>query len=242
MRQRRPAAARLEADSAYLVTSVTNNIIVGTRNTIRCAWRFYGRRSTTQSTDNSELPYYCTISNSKITNNLKRPAKPWLGSEPTTVSYQLIASACSTTIPTPWTLDSGTGNPYDAFLFKLSRTEPLRPRCRSAANVWRKTQRDAIEAELKRRLGDLKGKKERLAPERDKIARELFSALDAEQARWKAVAVAEHTASLEAHKSDMELATTLSTAPAPADQQRWVRVQLDVCTLFSFVSLLTCLC
>jgi hypothetical protein len=141
----------------------------------------------------------------------------------------------------PNPMDSGTGNPYDAFLFKLAGTEPPRPRCRSAANVWRKTQRDAIEAELKRRLGDLKGKKERLAAERDKIARELFSALDAEeQARWKAVAAAEHAASLEAHKRDMVLATTLSTAPA--DQQRWVRVRLNGSTLFYFVWLLTCLC
>ncbi|KAF9470378.1 hypothetical protein BDN70DRAFT_902157 [Pholiota conissans] len=89
--------------------------------------------------------------------------------------------------------ESGAFNPYHALMTRLTGKEVVRPRCKTGANMWRKTHREHIEAELKRRLGDLKGKRDRLAAERDKIAREMFGRLDLEEQRdWKTMVLAEH--------------------------------------------------
>ncbi|KAF9470923.1 hypothetical protein BDN70DRAFT_939329 [Pholiota conissans] len=119
--------------------------------------------------------------------------------------------------------DSGAYNPYNALMVKLTGKEVSRPRLKTAANVWRKTKRDEIEAELKRRLGDdLKEKKERLVTERDKIAREMFKRLSEEEQRhWKGVAVDEHNDVLKEYQKELELANNPSTAPA--DRQRCIQ-------------------
>ncbi|KAF8958799.1 hypothetical protein BDZ97DRAFT_1940816 [Flammula alnicola] len=111
--------------------------------------------------------------------------------------------------------DSGAYNPYHALMAKLTGKEVNRPRCKTGVNVWRKTHREEIEAELKNRLGDLKGKKDRLAAERDKIAREMFAKLDEEEQRsWKVVAMDEHSELMKEYKKDAQLANTPSTDPA----------------------------
>ncbi|KAF9470439.1 hypothetical protein BDN70DRAFT_939712 [Pholiota conissans] len=119
--------------------------------------------------------------------------------------------------------DSGAYNPYNALMVKLTGKEVSRPRLKTAANTWRKTKRDEIEAELKRRLGDdLKEKKERLVTESDKIAREMFKGLsDEEQRHWKGVAMDEHNEVLKEYKKELELANTPSTAPV--DRQRCIQ-------------------
>ena len=115
--------------------------------------------------------------------------------------------------------DSGASDPYHSLLSKLTGREVSRPRCKTGPNTWRKTHRDEIEMELRKRMGgDLTGKRDKLAAERDKIAREMFSKLSQEeQKRWKAMALEEHEALMKEYKKD------LATAPscAPEDRQRY---------------------
>ncbi|KAF8954792.1 hypothetical protein BDZ97DRAFT_1675759 [Flammula alnicola] len=103
--------------------------------------------------------------------------------------------------------DSGAYNPYHALMAKLTGKEVNRPRCKTGVN---------------NRLGDLKGKKDRLAAERDKIAREMFAKLDEEEQRsWKVVAMDEHSELMKEYKKDAQLANTPSTDPA--DRQRCIQ-------------------
>ncbi|KAF9471830.1 hypothetical protein BDN70DRAFT_938645 [Pholiota conissans] len=117
--------------------------------------------------------------------------------------------------------DSGVSDPYHSLLSKLTGREVTRPRCKTGVNTWRKTHRDEIEMELRKRMGgDLTGKRDKLAAERDKIAREMFSKLSQEeQKRWKAMALEEHEALMKEYKKD------LATAPscAPEDRQRCIQ-------------------
>jgi len=46
--------------------------------------------------------------------------------------------------------ESGAQNPYRLLLQKLTGTSTPKPCLRSAANVWRKTQRKEIDAEVKK--------------------------------------------------------------------------------------------
>ena len=46
--------------------------------------------------------------------------------------------------------ESGAQNPYRLLLHKLTGTSTSKPRLRSAANVWCKTQRKEIDAEVKK--------------------------------------------------------------------------------------------
>ncbi|KAF8173489.1 hypothetical protein BJ912DRAFT_859330 [Pholiota molesta] len=118
--------------------------------------------------------------------------------------------------------ESGAYNPYNAIFTKLTGKEVNRPRCKTAVNVWRKTHREEIEAELKRRLGDLAGKRDQLAAERDRIARAMFSKLDDEEQRqWKSAAQAEHNEAMKEYKKELDLAHTPSTSPE--DRQRCIQ-------------------
>ncbi|KAF9478066.1 hypothetical protein BDN70DRAFT_880408 [Pholiota conissans] len=111
---------------------------------------------------------------------------------------------------------------------KLTGKELARPRCRTAVNVWRKTHREEIEEQLKRQLGpDLKGKRDRLASERDKIARDMFSKLDLEEQKlWKEKALAEHAKNLEDYQKNVENAERTSTDPA--DRQRCIQNMVQI--------------
>lgn len=89
--------------------------------------------------------------------------------------------------------ESGAYNPYDAMFVKLTRKEVNHLHCKTSVNVWRKTHRNEIKAELKSRLGDLMGKRDQLAAEHDRIACSMFSKLDDEDQRhWKSVTKEEH--------------------------------------------------
>ncbi|KAF9471420.1 hypothetical protein BDN70DRAFT_938959 [Pholiota conissans] len=118
--------------------------------------------------------------------------------------------------------DSGAYNPYHALMTRLTGKEVVRPRCKTGVNMWRKTHREHIEAELKRRLGDLKGKRDRLAAERDKIAREMFGRLDLEEQRsWKTMAVAEHDELMKEYRR--EVAKSHTPSRSPEDRQRCIQ-------------------
>ncbi|PPR04157.1 hypothetical protein CVT26_003937 [Gymnopilus dilepis] len=109
--------------------------------------------------------------------------------------------------------DSGVHNPFHSLIFTITGKEPGRPRRRIPVNVWRKTQREAIEAKLKLLAANEGITKDRLAAYRDKIARDMFNDLSAsEQEHWKEQANIESTFALEDWKRKM-----LSDPPTAAD-------------------------
>ena len=115
--------------------------------------------------------------------------------------------------------ESGVNNPYHSLLFQLTGKEMGRPRRKTAVNVWRKTQRAAIEAKVKTHAANSGAARDKLAALRDKLAREMFSSLaEAEQEHWKNQANIESEAALASWKSDMESEPSTD----PADRQRCV--------------------
>ncbi|KDR70603.1 hypothetical protein GALMADRAFT_214374 [Galerina marginata CBS 339.88] len=116
--------------------------------------------------------------------------------------------------------ESGAHNPYRALLAKLTKKDGNHPRCKLHTNVWQKTQCEAIEEELKKRMGDLTGKKTKLAAECDKIAREMFQALDnKEKGYWGRMATEEHEVALKAWKKETEYAPS----DDPVERQRCIQ-------------------
>ncbi|PPQ85713.1 hypothetical protein CVT26_006169, partial [Gymnopilus dilepis] len=94
-------------------------------------------------------------------------------------------------------------NLYQHLWFKVTGKDVPKPRAKTPCNVWRKTQRDAIEVELKKRGGSCIPKNQ-LAAARDKIAREMFSALSKEeQKRWKEKASEEHKVVLKSYEDNL---------------------------------------
>ena len=115
--------------------------------------------------------------------------------------------------------ESGASNPYHALLFQLTGKEMGRPRRKTAVNIWRKTQRAAIEAKVKTRVANSGATRDKLAALRDKLAREMFSSLlETEQEHWKNQANIESEAALAAWKRDMES----EPSEDPVDRQQCV--------------------
>ena len=99
--------------------------------------------------------------------------------------------------------DSGAHDPYRTLLFKLTGVGIQRPRLRSAVNTWRKTQRIAIEQEVKRVVTRDGTPRSQLAKLRDAIAHKMFGRLPAEsQKYWQDQAKEEHEAALKRWKDD----------------------------------------
>jgi hypothetical protein len=114
--------------------------------------------------------------------------------------------------------ESGAHNPYRILLHKLTGSTIHCPRRRTAVNVWRKTQREIIEQEVKLRATATGTKLSGLATLRDKVAKELYTKLDAEEkAQWEVQAREEHNAAVAAWKGETE--GEFSTDPA--DRQRY---------------------
>jgi N-acetyl-beta-hexosaminidase len=98
--------------------------------------------------------------------------------------------------------DSGTHIPYRTLLHKLTGTSIQKPRLKLATNVWRKTQRQEIDAEVKK-LGTIAWSS--LAATRDKVARDMFDRLPAEeQAGWAEQAKEDHEAAVTQWKEENE--------------------------------------
>ena len=115
--------------------------------------------------------------------------------------------------------ESGASNPYHALLFQLTGKEMGRPRRKTAVNVWRKTQRAAIEARVKTHAASSGATRDKLAALRDKLAREMFSSLtDTEQEHWKSQANTESETALAAWKRNMESEPSTD----PVDRQQCV--------------------
>jgi hypothetical protein len=114
--------------------------------------------------------------------------------------------------------ESGAHNPYRVLVHKLTGTTIQCPRRRTAVNVWRKTQRESIEQEVKCRAATIGTRLSGMAALRDKVAKEFYGNLDAEEkAQWEAQAKEDHEAAVTAWKSETE--GKFSTEPA--DRQRY---------------------
>lgn len=116
--------------------------------------------------------------------------------------------------------ESGANNPYHSLLFQLTGKEMGRPRRKTAVNVWRKTQRVAIEAKVKTHAANSGATRDKLAALRDKLAREMFASLsETEQEHWKTQANVESETALATWKCDMQSEPSTD----PADRQRYVQ-------------------
>lgn len=114
-------------------------------------------------------------------------------------------------------LESGENNPYRVLIHKLTGVSHQKPRLRSATNTWGKTQKEFIDAEIKK-TGAIVGRNHLVAA-RDKMARSLFLKLPkAEQEVWEKQAKEDHQEQVEKWKND--LASPPSTQPA--DRQRYL--------------------
>jgi hypothetical protein len=114
--------------------------------------------------------------------------------------------------------ESGAQNPYRLLMHKLTGTSTQKPRLKTATNVWRKTQRSEIDAEVKKITEHTQLARSALAATRDKVAREMFDKLpEAEKAQWFEQAKEEHEAALARWKEDNEG----NFSEAPADRQRY---------------------
>ncbi|KDR83153.1 hypothetical protein GALMADRAFT_134648 [Galerina marginata CBS 339.88] len=111
-------------------------------------------------------------------------------------------------------MDSGLDNPYRMILHKITGVPVQRPRQRSAVNTWRKTQREAIEHEVKLQTKKVGGvHRDKLAAFRDKIAKTMFCKLTKEeQTQWEEQAKEEQKERLVQWKRAQE--SPPSTEPA----------------------------
>lgn len=107
---------------------------------------------------------------------------------------------------------------HRALAYKLTGPSIQRPRLRSPANVWRKTQRAAIDKAVK--LQGVVPRNEQVKV-RDKVARGMFENLPIEERdQWAKQAKEEHEAAIEAWKNE----TQVTPSSEPADQQRSTRL------------------
>ncbi|PPR07728.1 hypothetical protein CVT26_003721 [Gymnopilus dilepis] len=114
---------------------------------------------------------------------------------------------------------SGAHNPYRALLFKLTSQQFVRPRAKTACNVWRKTKRAEIEAKVKVTAAEGGIGRKGLAALRDKIARQMFCELPAEERRqWMDTADKESREALEVWEQEV----TSPASTAPEDRQRCI--------------------
>lgn len=116
--------------------------------------------------------------------------------------------------------ESGVHNPYRVLLHKLTGSGLTRPRLKNAVNLWRKSHRMEVEAETERRIaaaGNSAPKRNQLTTFRDKVARDLFAALNkVDRDQWADQAKEEHETALQQWKKDIEA----PPSQEPAERQR----------------------
>lgn len=124
----------------------------------------------------------------------------------------------------------GPENPYRALLHKLTGVTLKKPRARAPANIWRRTQRDDIEAEVRQRLqvaatesGELMSpaQHKKMAPMREKVAKDLYGVLGTEEKEyWTKLASEEHEAAV----AKWTEAITACPSRLPDDRQKYVSI------------------
>lgn len=115
--------------------------------------------------------------------------------------------------------DSGLSNPYRILLHRLTGTSIQRPRMRSAVNVWRRTEVQVIEAEVRRLVLEGHISRPKVVTLRERVAKEMFSKLsEEEREEWGARAKEEHEKAVE----DWTNETQADPSEDPAARQRYV--------------------
>ena len=113
-------------------------------------------------------------------------------------------------------------DPYRILLGQLTGASDKAPRQKTAVNIWRKSYTQEIEKEVTLRAKRDNVDKKKLAPVREKVAKEMFEKLSlGDKDKWTKQAKEDHEAEIKEWKFKQE--TTLSpssTRPSPADRQR----------------------
>lgn len=110
-----------------------------------------------------------------------------------------------------------TTDAYRLLLSRLTETPLKALRPKAPVNLWRKTCTKEIEAEATQRAKQQNVDRKKLAPIREKVARELFVALSkAERDDWSKKAQEEHQSAMEEWKG----VTTAAPSMLPTDRQR----------------------
>ena len=112
---------------------------------------------------------------------------------------------------------------YRILLGKLTGTSDKAPRQKTGVNIWRKSYTVEIEKEVTLRAKEHNLDKKKLAPVREKVAKEMFERLNpAERDRFVKQAKEDHEAELKKWKQE----TTSPPSVLPADRQRCLTVFL----------------
>ena len=113
--------------------------------------------------------------------------------------------------------ESGARNPYRILLHQLTGSSLQRPRQRPAFNLWRKAHTADIEKEVGRRVQEGGSNPKKKAPLREKVVKELFTALpDDEQQEGERIAAEEHKEAV----AKFELESKSPPSTKPEDRQR----------------------
>jgi hypothetical protein len=122
------------------------------------------------------------------------------------------------------TSDEGTsktkdGDAYRILLGQLTGASDKAPRQKTAVNIWRKSYTQEIEKEVTLRAKRDNVDKKKLAPVREKVAKEMFEKLSLEDKdKWTKRAKEDHEADIKEWKFKQE--TTSPPSTSPADRQR----------------------
>lgn len=117
--------------------------------------------------------------------------------------------------------ESAACDPYHVLLHCLTGAEFQCPHLRTASNVWRKTHREEIKAEVKQQAAASGWDKRKLAPLREKVGKRMFMGLAQEEGDdWERLAKEEHEENLEQYLKDVDS----SVAADPASRQRCVHL------------------
>lgn len=112
---------------------------------------------------------------------------------------------------------SRTIDPYRSLLGQLTGTSDKAPRQKSAVNIWRKLYTDDIEKEVTIRAKRDNVDKKKLAPVREKVAKEMFERLSrVDKDDWAKQAKEQHEAEIKVWKEE----ATSPPSECPADRQR----------------------
>ena len=110
-------------------------------------------------------------------------------------------------------------DPYRILLGQLTGASDKAPRQKTAVNIWRKSYTQEIEKEVTLRAQRDSLDRKKLAPVREKVAKEMFEKLSVgDKDKWTKQAKEDHEAEMKEWKFKQETTSPLSTCPA--DRQR----------------------
>jgi len=111
---------------------------------------------------------------------------------------------------------------YQILLGQLTGASDKAPRQKTAINIWRKSYTQEIEKEVTLRAKRENLDRKKLAPVREKVAKEMFEKLSlGDKDKWTKQAKEDHEAEIKEWKSKQETMSPLTgLTTCPADRQR----------------------